>query len=172
MTAKRNGIRPTQDYFELRRSGIQGTGAFALRRIRPGTRIVEYTGERISNAEADRRYVDDEMSRHHTFLFTLDDDSVIDAAHGGNEARYINHSCAPNCVAVTDRGRIFIEALTNIQPGVELLYDYAYERGEDADEATEQLYVCHCGAARCRGTILKPARRKRKAKRRARPRSR
>lgn len=172
MTAKRNGTARGRDYFELRRSRIQGRGAFAIRRIRPGTRIIEYTGERISNEEADRRYVDDEMSRHHTFLFTVDDDTVIDAARHGNEARFINHSCDPNCIAVTVKDRIFIEALTNIQPGVELLYDYAYERGGDADEATEQLYACHCGAERCRGTILKPARRKRRKKRSGRSRSR
>lgn len=156
----------TQSFFELRQSGIQGRGAFALRRIRPGTRIIEYTGERISNDEADRRYDDDRMPRHHTFLFTVDDDTVIDAARDGNEARYINHSCAPNCIAVTVGKQIFIEALKNIQPGVELSYDYAYERSRHTTAKDEEMYVCRCGAARCRGTILKPARRRKMPRRR------
>jgi uncharacterized protein len=107
------------------------------------------------------------MRRHHTYLFTLDDDTVVDGGRGGNDARLINHSCDPNCVAVIERGRIFIEAKRNIQPGVELTYDYQYERTADADE---EFYACSCGAKRCRGTILKPAR-KRKRRRRSRERA-
>src|SRR5690242_380497 len=83
-------------YFELRTSEIQGTGAFAIRTIRKGTRIIEYLGQRISWRTADKRYDDEKMSRHHTFLFTVDDKTVIDAAVNGNEARFINHSCDPN----------------------------------------------------------------------------
>src|SRR4030095_10807569 len=67
-------------YFTLRRSSIQGRGAFATRLIKRGTRIIEYTGERISHEEADRRYDDNGMGRHHTFLFTIDKKTVIDAA--------------------------------------------------------------------------------------------
>ena len=148
---------PTKEpLFELRRSAIQGRGAFALRRIRKGTRIIEYTGEIISNEEADRRYDDDSMRRHHTFLFSLDDGTCIDAAVGGNDARFINHSCDPNCEAVDVKGRIFIEAIRTIEPGEELVYDYAYERDGENDERWEQLYVCRCGAPNCRGTILAP----------------
>ncbi|HEY3258538.1 MAG TPA: SET domain-containing protein-lysine N-methyltransferase, partial [Gemmatimonadaceae bacterium] len=88
------------DLYEIRRSGIQGRGVFARTRIRPGQRIIEYTGERISNAEADRRYDDETMRRHHTFLFTLDRKRVVDGNSGGNDARLINHSCDPNCEAV------------------------------------------------------------------------
>ena len=149
--------------FELRRSAIQGRGAFATRRIRAGSRIIEYTGERIDRDEGDRRYDDENMSRHHTFLFALDDGSVIDAAVGGNEARFINHSCDPNCQAVEEEGgRIFIDALRNIQPGTELLYDYAYERSDDHTEEDEALYVCRCGSEKCRGSILAPVEKKRK----------
>jgi SET domain-containing protein len=143
-------------YFELRRSPIQGRGAFAIRPIRRGTRIIEYTGERISHEEADRRYDDESMSRHHTFLFSVDKSTVIDAAVGGNEARFINHSCAPNCEAVDERKRIYIEAIRDIAPGEELTYDYAYERDGTEDEEWERLYVCKCGAPTCRGTILAP----------------
>jgi SET domain-containing protein len=143
-------------YFELRRSGIQGRGAFATRPIKRGTRIIEYTGERISPEEADRRYDDEGMGRHHTFLFSIDTKTCIDAAVGGNEARFINHSCAPNCEAIDEKKRIYIEAIRDIAPGEELTYDYAYERDGTEDEAGEKLYVCKCGAPTCRGTILAP----------------
>lgn len=151
--------------FELRSSPIQGTGAFATTTIPKGTRIIEYVGEKISNREADRRYDDETMNRHHTFLFTLNDRYVVDAAVGGNESRFINHSCAPNCEAVIERGHIYIEALENIPPGTELAYDYAYERADDHTQDDEALYVCRCGAATCRGTILAPPKRKRSRKR-------
>jgi SET domain-containing protein len=149
-----------QPYFEIRRSRIQGRGAFALRRIRAGTRIIEYTGEHISYAESDRRYDDAKMSRHHTFLFILDDKVIIDAGVGGNDARFINHSCDPNCEAIIEGGHIYIYAKRNIQPGVELAYDYKYERDTDYDEADESFYVCKCGSKKCRGTILAPKRRR------------
>ena len=160
--------RTHQTYFEIRSSRIQGRGAFALRRIRKGTRLIEYLGEAISHDEADRRYDDDTMKRHHTFLFTLDDETVIDAARGGNEARFINHSCDPNCEAVIEDGHIYIEAIRTIQPGEELVYDYQYERAPDADESDEARYPCRCGSPNCRGTILAPAKPKKKAKRPAR----
>src|SRR5687768_10679939 len=95
----RRKTRSSSRYFVLRRSAIQGRGAFAIRPVRKGTRIIEYTGERISHDEADRRYDDAGMGRHHTFLFSVDRKTVIDAAVGGNDARFINHSCAPNCEA-------------------------------------------------------------------------
>ena len=153
---------PASPYFELRRSAIQGRGAFALRTIRAGTRIIEYVGEVIDQEEADRRYDDAQMKRHHTFLFSLDSGDVIDAAVGGNDARFINHSCDPNCQAIETRGRIFIEALRTIRPGEELLYDYAYERTKDTTEEDERLYACRCGAPNCRGTILAPPKPKKK----------
>jgi SET domain-containing protein len=142
--------------FELRQSPIQGKGAFATRRIRKGARIIEYTGERITQDEADKRYDDEAMGRHHTFLFTLDEKTVIDAAVDGNEARFINHSCDPNCQALIEDDKIFIYALKDISPGQELSYDYAYERAEGMEEESEKLYVCRCGAKNCRGTILAP----------------
>jgi SET domain-containing protein len=143
-------------YFELRSSEIQGTGAFATRTIRKGTRIIEYLGQRISWRTADKRYDDEKMSRHHTFLFTVDDDTCIDAGVNGNEARFLNHSCDPNCEAINDRKRIFIEAKKTIPAGTELVYDYQYERTEDHTEADERFYKCRCGSPKCRGTILAP----------------
>jgi SET domain-containing protein len=141
-------------YLELRSSGIQGTGAFATRAIRKGTRIIEYVGQRISWRTADKRYDDEKMGRHHTFLFTVDDKVVIDGAVKGNAARFINHSCDGNCEAIDYRKRIFIEARRNIKVGEELLYDYQYERTDEHTAEDEAFYACRCGAAKCRGSIL------------------
>jgi SET domain-containing protein len=143
-------------YFELRTSEIQGTGAFATRTIRKGTRIIEYLGQRISWRTADKRYDDEKMSRHHTFLFTVDDKTCIDAGMNGNDARFLNHSCDPNCEAINDRKRIFIEAKKTIPAGTELVYDYQYERTDDHTAADERFYKCRCGSPNCRGTILAP----------------
>ena len=149
------------DYpFVLRDSPIQGRGAFATERIRKGTRVIEYTGEYIDQDEADRRYDDAKMKRHHTFLFSLDSGKCIDAAVGGNDARFINHSCDPNCEAVEADDRIFIEAKRTIEPGEELVYDYQYERSDEHDEEDEAMYACRCGAPNCRGTILAPEKEK------------
>lgn len=133
---------------------MHGRGAFAVRHIPAGTRLIEYAGERITPAEADRRDPDDAPGPHHTFLFAIDDNVVIDAAVRGNDARWINHSCTPNCDAVVDDGRIWIEALRDIAPGEELAYDYAYELKERHTPAAKRKYPCSCGAPACRGTIL------------------
>ncbi len=162
-----NGREPL---YIVRASPIHGRGVFAARHIRKGTKIVEYTGERISNREADKRYDDARMKTHHTFLFTLDPKTVIDGAisAGGSDASYINHSCDPNCEAIITDGRIFIHALRGIEPGDELAYDYQYERTGEDDDELEKFYICRCGSPKCRGTIMKP---ETKGKRRARKRS-
>jgi SET domain-containing protein len=167
MSSSRNGREPL---YVVRSSRIHGRGVFAARLIRRGTRIVEYTGERIDNDEADRRYDDKKMKRHHTFLFTLDDKTVIDGAmaRGGSDASFINHSCDPNCEAVITGKKIFIHALTTIYPGDELAYDYQYERTGEKDEELEKFYVCRCGAPNCRGTIMKPERKKSRSGRKTR----
>ena len=149
-------------YFEVRTSKIQGKGAFAIRNIKKGTRLIEYLGQRISWRTADKRYDDEKMGRHHTFLFTVDDKVVIDAAVNGNDARFLNHSCDGNCEAITERKRIFIEARRSIKAGEELLYDYQYERSEDHTEEDEKFYACRCGSPKCRGSILAPKTTKKK----------
>jgi uncharacterized protein len=158
----RNG----EDWFTVRSSTIQGKGAFALRKIPEGTRIVEYVGQRITPEVAWERYDDDNMERHHTFLFTLDDETIIDAGVRGNNARFINHSCEPNCTAVIEDGKIYIDALKDIPKGGELLYDYKLEREGRYQKAWDELYACRCGAPTCRGTMLnrKPRRKKPAAK--------
>ncbi len=138
-----------------------GLGAFATQPIAPGVRLIEYAGARLTPAEAEARYPDAPGAEHHTFLFAIDDDVVVDAGVGGNDARWINHSCAPNCDAVIDRGRIWIDTLHDIEPGEELAYDYAYVLAERHTPAARKRYPCRCGAVTCRGTILIPKRQQR-----------
>ncbi|HCT59133.1 MAG TPA: SET domain-containing protein-lysine N-methyltransferase [Gemmatimonas aurantiaca] len=140
--------------FEVRQSGIQGFGGFATQAIPAGTRIIEYAGERLTPAESEARYPDTLGERHHTFLFAIDDEVVVDAAVNGNEARFLNHSCAPNCDAVIDDGRIWIESIHDIEVGEELVYDYAYILEERHTPAAKKRFPCYCGAITCRGTIL------------------
>ena len=135
---------------------MQGLGAFATRPIPASVRLVEYAGERLTPAEADARYPDVDGERHHTFLFAIDDDVVIDAAFGGNEARFINHSCDPNCESDEVDGRIFIKALRNIKAGDELNYDYGLILDEPYTRKIKAEYPCWCGARNCRGTLLAP----------------
>ncbi len=153
---------PVNQWMELRQSGIHGLGAFARTDIPKDTRVIEYVGEKITNAEADRRYDDEKMKRHHTFLFVLNDRTCVDAAFEGNEARFLNHSCAPNCEAIISRGHIWIESKRRIPAGSELVYDYQFE--DDPAYTAEDLrfYTCRCGAPNCRGTIVKTKKKTRK----------
>ena len=143
---------------QVRRSGVHGKGVFALRPIAAGETVIEYLGEVISWDEAQRRHPHDPAQPNHTFYFHVDEDRVIDAAHGGNAARWINHSCAPNCEADEREGRIFIVALRDIEPGEELGYDYGLIIDERYTPKLKAEYACHCGAATCRGTMLAPKR--------------
>lgn len=143
---------------QVRRSGVHGKGVFALQAMAAGTRIIEYLGEVIDWDEAQRRHPHDPEQPLHTFYFHVDDDRVIDASVGGNAARWINHSCAPNCYALEDDGRIFITALRPIAAGEELSYDYGLMVEERYTKKLKAEYACHCGAPTCRGTMLAPKR--------------
>lgn len=151
----RTGAADAWPPLEIRESPIQGLGAFATRQIPAGTRLIEYAGERLTPDQADARYPELPGERHHTFLFAIDDEWVVDAAVGGNDAKWINHSCDPNCDAVVDDGRIWIETIRDVQPGEELAYDYAYKLEERHTPAARRKYPCNCGARGCRGTLLK-----------------
>lgn len=139
---------------KVRRSKIHGSGVYAARPIKKGTRILEYIGERVSHAEADRRYEKKDEDDGHTFLFIVDNRTVIDAGVGGNEARFINHSCNPNCETVTEGRRIFIDAIRSLKTGEELGYDYQLTWDSTDDPEELALYACRCGAKQCRGTML------------------
>lgn len=154
MTSTNKGRTVDTRPFAIRQSPIQGLGAFATRRIRKGTRLIEYAGARLTSAAADTKYPDVAGERHHTFLFAIDGDVVIDAAVNGNEARFVNHSCDPNCDAIVEDGRIWIESIREIEAGEELAYDYAYELEERHTPAAKRHFPCHCGAVTCRGTLL------------------
>lgn len=146
--------------FEVRNSPIEGKGAFATERIRKGERIIEYTGELISDDEGDRRYSEGKEANGPILLFKVGKNKVIDAGKNGNDAKYINHSCDPNAESVGTGPHIYIQAIRTIYPGEELVYDYSLTREPGDDEAE---YACRCGAANCRGTMLEPLP-KRKAK--------
>jgi hypothetical protein len=152
----------------VRSSGIHGKGVYATQRIRKGMRIIEYLGDRITHEEADDRYKAKGQDDGHTFLFVVSDRIVIDAGVGGNDARFINHRCAPNCDTVIEDDRVFIEAVRTIEPGEELGYEYGltWESTDDPEELAN--YACRCGAPNCRGTMLdeEPLDKKKPAKRR------
>jgi hypothetical protein len=132
---------------------------FATRTIRKGADIVEYRGQRITMKEADRRPDSDPDNPYHTFLFELDDGRVIDAAVRGNAARWINHSCEPNCEPYEDDdGRVFIAAKRTIRKGEELGYDYRLNVDGRVTKEMREAYACRCGSRRCRGTMLKKKR--------------
>lgn len=154
-TSSRRG----QPMIRVRNSRIHGKGVFATRRIRKGTRIIEYVGERLSHEEADRRYEDHDVNDNHTFLFIVDKKTVIDAGVGGNESRFINHSCDGNCESVIENGRVYIEAVRTIQPGEELCYDYEIGRDPDDPPNVDEIFACRCGSPKCRGTMLWPPKR-------------
>jgi SET domain-containing protein len=160
---KKRASRPP--LFEVRHSPIHGYGVFAVRRIRKGTTVIEYLGDRVSHDEADARYEEKDANDNHTFLFTVDSKTVIDGGVGGNEARYINHGCDPNCTSTTQNKRIYVEAIRTIQPGEELAYDYQIERDADDPPNVDEIFACRCGAAKCRGSML--VARKKPRKRRA-----
>ena len=149
---------------EARRSAIHGNGVFATADLAKGERVVRYKGLLRTHDEADRVYADDPDTGH-TFLFTLNDKYVIDANVDGNVARWINHSCDPNCEAVLieheddpEKSRVFIEAIRAIKPGEELTYDYGITLAERHTPRLKKIWACRCGAKTCTGTMLKPKR--------------
>ncbi|WP_153099013.1 SET domain-containing protein [Paraburkholderia hayleyella] len=138
----------------VRRSGVHGKGVFALELLAAGERLIEYKGERISWKEALRRHPHNPDEPNHTFYFALDGGGVIDGKINGNSARWINHSCAPNCEAEEISGRVYIHALQDIPAGTELFYDYGLVIDERQTKKLRRDYECRCGAAECRGTML------------------
>ena len=143
---------------QVRRSGVQGKGVFALAPIARGETVIEYVGEIISWPEALRRHPHDPQDPDHTFYFHIDDERVIDANVGGNAARWINHACQPNCEADEVDGRIFIKARRALKPGEELFYDYGLIIDERYTPKLKKQFECRCGTRKCRGTMLAPKR--------------
>jgi hypothetical protein len=140
--------------FEVRASRLHGSGAFAVAPISARTKIVEYVGERLSDQQVEERYGAERLDNPHTFLFWVRDDLYVDAAVGGNDARFINHSCDPNCEVEIEDDRIFIYSIRDIDPGEELTYDYSLDVEEKPTPELCKVFACRCGAPSCRGTML------------------
>jgi len=158
----------TEDHplYKVTRSKVHGYGAFATRDVKKGEVLDEYLGDRITHEQADKRYEDHDENDNHTFLFIVDKKTVIDAGIGGNDARFINHKCDPNCESEIKKGRVFIIATKAIRKGEELGYDYQIGREKDDPENVDEIYACRCGSPKCRGTMLWPAKRPSPKKRR------
>lgn len=158
--------------YVVRRSAIHGRGVFAAAPIARGETIIEYKGERTTWDEAMERPDSDPDDPSHTFLFELDDGRVIDARVKGNAARWINHSCAPNCETYEDEnGRVFIQARKRIEPGSELSYDYRLSVDGKLTKEERARFVCCCGSPKCRGSLLAKAKKKKKKKKKDRKKS-
>ena len=139
---------------------MHGKGVFAVQNLAEGETLIEYTGEVVSWTEAQARHPHDPTDPNHTFYFHIDEDHVIDGKVDGNSSRWINHSCAPNCEADEEAGRVFIKALRNIKAGEELNYDYGLMIDERYTPKLKAEYPCWCGAKACRGTLLAPKRKR------------
>lgn len=146
-------VLPVECY-KVRLSKVHGNGVFATRKIVAGTRIIEYGGKRISEKQADQRFGLDPDNPYHTFFFSLENGRLIDGGDEGNDARWINHSCQPNCEAQEEKGRVFIHALRDIRRGEELCYDYGLVVELRMTKALKAAYACRCGSVNCRGTML------------------
>ncbi len=150
---------------QARKSSIHGNGVFAVAAIKKGERVIEYKGKRRTHEEVDADDTGDVESGH-TFLFTLNEVYVIDANHGGNDARWINHSCDPNCEALIQEtegddpaaDKVVIEAIRNIKPGEELTYNYGITLSERHTPRLKKIWECRCGSKDCTGTMLQPKR--------------
>jgi SET domain-containing protein len=163
--SKKEKASPKVRKIEARESDIHGKGVFATAAIEKGERVVRYKGALRTHDEVDITYgeVDEDG---HTFLFTLNDDYVIDGNVDGNVARWINHSCAPNCEAVIEeddrdrrhKDKVIIQAMRDIAPGEELTYNYGIVLDERHTAKLKKLWGCRCGAPRCTGTMLQPKR--------------
>ena len=129
----------------FRRSAIHGLGGFAKADIAAGTRAIEYVGEKITKAESLRR-----CESNNEYIFSLDDTHDLDGNVSRNPARFLNHSCDPNCEAKPDGGRIWIVARRGIRAGEEITFNYGYDL-EDYRE-----HPCRCGAAGCVGYMVSP----------------
>ena len=148
-----------------RKSAIHGNGMFAVAQIKKGERLIEYKGRRRTHEDVDAGDSGDADSGH-TFLFTLNDHYLIDANVRGNVARWLNHSCEPNCQAFLiessngdpRKDRVVIEALRDIAPGEELTYDYGITLAERHTPRLKKIWACRCGSKDCTGTMLKPKR--------------
>jgi hypothetical protein len=153
-----SNTKKTAKRIQTRRSGVHGKGVFALVDIPKGEVIIEYKGEIITWKEALRRHPHNPLEPNHTFYFHITDGLVIDGRVQGNSAKWINHSCNPNCEADEIGEHVFIKSIKKIKAGEELNYDYGLIIDERYTPKLKAEYPCWCGSKNCRGTLLAPKR--------------
>src|SRR5690606_5763599 len=125
---------------------LHGNGVFAARTIPEGTKIFQYAGKRLTPEEADALHPTNPDDPFHTFFFAISSGKIIDGGQRGNDARWINHSCAPNCEAQeNDTGtRVYVVALRDLAEGEELFYDYGLVMDEKITKTLKAQYRCLC----------------------------
>jgi hypothetical protein len=161
----KNKLERVDQLYKVRASEIHGKGLVARVDLPPNTRVIEYKGLRRSHSDADRMYAES-VEGGHTFLFTLNEHYLIDANFDGNAARWINHSCDPNCRAVLEediggdraRDRIFIETIKAVRVGSEFTYNYEIRLAQPHTAKLKAIWRCLCGSKNCAGTMLQPKR--------------
>lgn len=142
------------EYVEVRESDIHNKGIFAAKNIQKGIKIIEYVGKKLTKEEAEEAY--EKSFEMHTednangavYIFELNDEYDIDGNVPDNPAKYINHSCNPNCEVEIIDDRIWVIALRDIKKGEELTYNYGYDFEVCLD------HPCECGSKNCVGFIL------------------
>jgi len=159
--------RKTSPWHIVKKSTLHGNGVFAAADIPAGTRIIQYGGRRITTDEADALFPVNPDDPFHTFFFALSSGMVIDGGNRGNDARWINHACSPNCEAQEneDGTRVSIVALRDIPAGEELFYDYGLVIDGRVTKTLRRQYQCLCGSPDCRGTMLALPKKKKKKSR-------
>ena len=142
--------------WKLLKSKVHGTGVFANEQIKKNLKVIEYIGEKILKSEGDKRSADrikkylNKKNEGSVYIFELNKKYDIDGSPGYNKARYINHSCDPNCEVNIDKGEIWISSIKTIKKGDELNYDYGYPFDED----DYHDHPCKCGSKKCIGYII------------------
>jgi len=150
-----NTIATDRDFTVVKTSQVHGKGVFAKNTIPKGTRIFEYAGERVQKVNLAADLANGLTSL--VYVMNLNETYAVDGERGGNDSRFINHSCDPNCEVLYFSGTPYIYAIQAIPEGDELNFDYKY--GSEADmeftfEQKREWFPCNCGATNCRGTLL------------------
>jgi len=139
-----------------KKSKIHGKGIIATENIKKGTKIIQYIGEKITKKEGDKRSAErikkflNKVNEGSVYIFELNKKYDIDGSPLYNKARFINHSCDPNCVVDIIKNEIWISSINGIKKGEELNYDYGYPF--DDDDFCD--HICKCGSVKCIGYII------------------
>jgi uncharacterized protein len=140
---KKKGFKNDHPLVIFKKSGIHGWGGFARTDINRGKRIIEYVGNKMTKEEAEQALED-----QNCFIFTVNDDFDLDGSVDWNPAKYINHSCSPNCESDVKRDRVWVYAKKKIKKGEELTFNYGHDMEDYLDRP------CECGAKNCVGYIV------------------